>query len=106
MPGVGTLSGNETITGTRLGWRGLGMPAPTKFRFTAAAGNYTAEMTGLITSELGPGLHGWTIRGYGALDLSDSRGNRGRLSLDRSGWAMVGTTTSNGRVVELTQRLG
>ncbi len=105
MPGVGILTGAETITGTTVGWRGLGMPAPTTFRFSAEQGDYAAEMTGLITSELGPGLRGWSIRGYGALDLSDNQGNRGRLSLDRSGWVMVGITTQAGSVLELKNKL-
>ena len=79
-----TFRGTETITGTTVGLRGLGMPAPSKFTFTS--GNYTAEFTGILTSELALSLFGNTrIRAYGFLNLKDSAGNTGRLDLTRSG---------------------
>jgi hypothetical protein len=83
--GVGTLTGAETITGTTVGLRGLGMPAPSTFAFVSADGNYRAQLGGTITSELAPRIGAWRIRGYGSLDLSDSAGNHGRLVLDRAG---------------------
>jgi hypothetical protein len=84
MPNRDTFRGSETITGTTVGWRGLGMPAPSKFTFTS--GGYTAEFTGIITSELALSLFGNTrIRAYGHLDLSDNAGNTGCLDLARSG---------------------
>ena len=58
LDGVGTLSGVETITGTTVGLRGLGMPAPTTFKFAAAEGNYHANIMGIITSEL---AQAWAI---------------------------------------------
>lgn len=76
--------GSETITGTTIGIRGLGMPAPSKFTFTS--GNYTAEFSGILTSELALSLFGNTrIRAYGFLNLKDSAGNTGRLDINRAG---------------------
>ena len=77
------LTGDEEITGTTLGLRGLGMPAPSKFKFQS--GNYVAELTGIITSELAISLFGPArIRGYGFLKFHDSAGNSGMLSIDRA----------------------
>ncbi len=84
MPNHDTFRGSETITGTTIGLRGLGMPAPSKFTFFS--GPYTAEFNGIITSELALSLFGNTrIRAYGHLDLKDNAGNSGRLTLSRSG---------------------
>jgi hypothetical protein len=84
MPNGDTFKGSETITGTTIGLRGLGMPAPSRFAFTSGA--YTAEFEGVLTSELALSLLGNTrIRAYGFLDLRDNRGNRGRLELNRAG---------------------
>jgi len=84
MPNGDIFKGAETITGTTVGLRGLGMPAPSKFTFTSGA--YTAEFEGLITSELALSLIGNTrIRAYGFLDLKDNQGNTGRLELNRAG---------------------
>ncbi len=102
---VGTLTGAEKVTGTTVGLRGLGMPAPSLFDFVSDDGAYRAKLTGIITSELAPGLGRWRIRGYGALDLADSAGNRGRLSLDRSGMAFVSVTASDGKQVQVQERL-
>jgi hypothetical protein len=79
-----TFKGSETITGTTIGLRGLGMPAPSKFTFTS--GEYTAEFEGIITSELALSLFGNTrIRAYGFLNIKDNKGNTGRLELNRAG---------------------
>ena len=84
MPNRDIFRGSETITGTTIGLRGLGMPAPSKFTFIS--GNYTAEFTGIITSELALSLFGNTrIRAYGFLNLKDSAGNTGHLDLNRAG---------------------
>jgi hypothetical protein len=84
MPNGDTFKGSETITGTTVGLRGLGMPAPSKFTFTS--GNYTAEFNGIITSELALSLLRSTrIRAYGFLNLKDNKGNTGRLELNRAG---------------------
>jgi hypothetical protein len=84
MPNRDTFRGTETITGTTVGLRGLGMPAPSKFTFTS--GSYAAEFTGIITSELALSLFGNTrIRAYGFLNLKDNAGNTGRLDLNRAG---------------------
>ena len=78
------FQGSETILGTTIGWRGLGMPAPSNFVFTSKA--YEARLYGTLTSELALSLFGNTkIRGYGSLDFSDSEGNEGHLDLSRQG---------------------
>lgn len=82
--GSAVFSGREEITGTTIGLRGLGMPAPSQFNFTC--GGYQAALTGVITSELALSLFGRTrIRAHGFLNLSDSAGNNGKLQLDRNG---------------------
>ena len=84
MPNGDTFKGSEEITGTKVGLRGLGMPAPSRFTFTS--GDYIAELIGIITSELALSLVGNTrIRAYGSLNFKDSLGNTGRLELNREG---------------------
>ena len=84
MPNGDTFKGSETITGTTVGLRGLGMPAPSKFTFTS--GSYIAEFNGILTSELALSLFRNTrIRAYGFLEIKDNKGNAGRLELNRSG---------------------
>jgi len=84
MPNGDTFLGSEIITGTTVGFRGLGMPAPSKFKFESAS--YTAEFEGVITSELGLSLFGNTrIRAYGNLNFKDNQDNHGHLELNRSG---------------------
>lgn len=82
--GSAVFSGREEITGTTVGLRGLGMPAPSQFDFVCGA--YQAKLTGVITSELAISLFGRTrIRAYGFLNLADNVGNSGKLELDRNG---------------------
>lgn len=82
MPDVSVFTGREEITGTTVGLRGLGMPAPSKFCFES--GDYSAELTGVLTSELALSLIGRTrIRAHGFLNFNDSADNTGKLSLDR-----------------------
>jgi hypothetical protein len=84
MPNGDVFNGREEITGTIVGLRGLGMPAPS--RFTFKSGEYVAELTGVITSELALSLVGRTrIRAYGSLNFKDNLGNVGRLELQRDG---------------------
>ncbi len=83
LPNEDIFSGSEEITGTTVGLRGLGMPAPSKFNFKS--GNYSADLSGLLTSELALSLIGRTrIRAYGFLNFSDNSGNSGKLSIDRN----------------------
>ena len=83
-----TFHGSETILGTTIGLRGLGMPAPSKFIFNA--GGYQAEFTGTLTSELALSLFGNTkIRAYGSLDFKDNAGNTGHLELSRQGYVTI-----------------
>jgi hypothetical protein len=83
MPNGSIFSGNEEISGTTVGLRGLGMPAPSKFNFKS--GDYTAELTGLLTSELALSLIRRTrIRAYGFLNFNDNAANTGKLTLDRN----------------------
>jgi len=88
LPDGSAFSGNEEITGTTFSLRGLGMPAPSKFNFTS--GNYSADLTGILTSELALSIFGNTrIRAYGFLNLRDSAGNTGKLKLERNGDALI-----------------
>jgi hypothetical protein len=83
LPDGSAFSGNEEITGTTIGLRGLGMPAPSIFQFRA--GNYSAELRGILTSELALSLIGPTrIRAYGFLNFHDSAENAGMLNIDRN----------------------
>ena len=83
MPNGDVFSGSEEITGTTVGLRGLGMPAPSKFNFKS--GGYSADLTGILTSELALSLLGRTrIRAYGFLNFNDSANNSGKLSIDRN----------------------
>jgi len=90
LPNGDTFSGGEQITGTTVGLRGLGMPAPSRFQFVSQDGRYQATLMGLITSELALSLLGRTrIRAYGFLDLNDNLGNTGRLEFNRAGQVSV-----------------
>ena len=83
MPNGDVFSGNEEITGTTVGLRGLGMPAPSKFNFKS--GEYSADLTGILTSELALSLIGRTrIRAHGFLNFNDNANNSGKLSIDRN----------------------
>jgi len=93
MPNSDVFQGKEEITGTTVGLRGLGMPAPSRFTFTS--GEYTVELTGIITSELALSFIGRTrIRAYGSLNFKDNLGNTGRLELKRDGSLTI-TQNSN-----------
>jgi hypothetical protein len=84
MPDGSTFYGGEEITGTTIGLRGLGMPAPSRFHYEA--GSYRAELTGILTSELALSIFGNTrIRGYGFLNFNDSAGNSGKANVERDG---------------------
>jgi len=84
MPNGDRFQGSETITGTTVGLRGLGMPAPSQFTFVS--GDYQVKLTGTITSELVLSLFGRTrIRAYSFLNFEDNMGNSGKLELDRAG---------------------
>jgi hypothetical protein len=84
MPSGDTFKGSEEITGTTLGLRGLGMPAPSRYTFTS--GEYQAELSGLITSELVVTfIRPTRIRAYGSLNFKDNLGHIGRLELTRRG---------------------
>ncbi len=99
MPNGDVFSGSEEITGTTVGLRGLGMPAPSKFNFKS--GNYIADLTGLLTSELALSLIGRTrIRAYGFLNFNDNTGNTGKLSIDRSNQIKL---EINGKQVQTNQ---
>ena len=83
LPNGDIFSGDEDITGTTVGLRGLGMPAPSKFHFRSDA--YEANLTGILTSELALSfIRGTRIRAYGFLNFNDNAGNSGKLTLDRA----------------------
>jgi hypothetical protein len=94
------FSGGEEITGTTVSLRGLGMPAPSRFSYREAGGVYTAQLTGLITSELIPGfIRPSRIRAHGTLDLRDNAGNSGTLKLSRNGEALASIADATGVVI-------
>jgi hypothetical protein len=98
------FSGEERITGTTVSLRGLGMPAPARFSFVSADGTYTAQVIGLITSELRPGWLGDArIRAHGTLELRDNAGQTGTLRLSRDGEAQV-TVAARNRTVSLRRQ--
>ena len=105
LPDGGRLVGNEKILGTTVGFRGLGMPAPSRFEFTNANGTYQATATGIIHSELAPGLGQWKVRGYGDLQLEDNQGNRGFLQLDRDGKISIQIQSETGEKYSQTIQL-
>jgi hypothetical protein len=98
LPDGDRVTGQEFITGTTVGLRGLGMPAPSTFNFNSATGGYRAEVYGVIHSELAPGWGRWQVRGYGELTLTDNTGNHGRLVLDRRGRAEAEVEAPDGEV--------
>jgi hypothetical protein len=82
MPNGDIFSGSEQITGTTVSLRGIGMPAPSKFNFKS--GDYSVELTGVLTSELALSLIGKTrIRAYGFLNFNDNVNNTGKITVDR-----------------------
>jgi hypothetical protein len=88
MPDGAVFEGTESITGTTIGLRGLGMPAPSKFEYRCA--EYEAKLKGLLTSELALSLFGNTrIRAYGKLELEDNAGNSGSIEVERNGQARL-----------------
>ncbi len=100
MPDGGVFSGNEEITGTTIGLRGLRMPAPSRFRFQS--GDYEAEFAGIITSELALSIFRKTrIRGYGFLNARDNAGNAGKISVERDSTV---TLEINGEAVNMAHK--
>ena len=88
MPDGAVLDGIESITGTTIGLRGLGMPAPSQFAYRC--GEYEAKLGGLLTSELTLSLLGNTrIRAHGMLNFQDNAGNSGSIQVERSGQARL-----------------
>ena len=88
MPDGAILDGTESITGTTIGLRGLGMPAPSQFAYRC--GEYEAKLSGLLTSELTLSLLGNTrIRAHGMLNFQDNAGNSGSIQVERSGLARL-----------------
>jgi ligand-binding SRPBCC domain-containing protein len=99
----GVFTGSETILGTTVSLRGLGMPAPSAYEYRLPEPGYSARLAGTITSELSPRLlRSVQVRGFGSLDLEDSSGNTGRVSLDRSGRLHVAVSRPDGSVREST----
>jgi hypothetical protein len=98
------ITGSEQILGTRVGLRGLGMPAPSNFLFESSTG-YKATATGLISSELAPGLGRWRVRGYAELTIEDNLGNQGQITLDRKGRLKIVVNSPDGKEFSKTDKL-
>ena len=98
LPHGSSFTGSEEITGTTVGLRGLGMPAPSQFKFEADG--YSAELTGILTSELALSILGKTrIRAYGFLNFNDQANNTGTVKLDRNNQVEL---TINGKVWQVS----
>jgi hypothetical protein len=106
LPGVCAFEGREEITGTTVGIRGLGMPAPSRFvlRTVPPLAPWEATAIGLITAELAPRLGGTLVRGHGSLDLRDDRGTRGTVVLERTGVATARVEGPDATVVRRSFR--
>lgn len=105
LDGVGEIKGHEEITGTTVGLRGLGMPAPSVFHFTSADGSYEADAVGIITSELAPRIGVWRIRAYGSLNLRDNQGNQGVVNLTREGESKAEVRGTDKQIISLHLQL-
>jgi hypothetical protein len=82
------------------------MPAPSRYDYQSAAGNYKASAVGTIHSELAPRLFAaWQIRGYGSLQLSDNLGQKGTARLDRAGNIQIHLLTTDERQVRASFQL-
>lgn len=104
MPDGAQVKGQETILGTTVGLRGLGMPAPSFYEYVSADEHYHAIAQGIINSELVPGFlfTSTKVRGYGDLDVSDNQNHSGKLKLTRQAQMIVQITTE-GKTVYNTQ---
>jgi hypothetical protein len=113
VPGIGTVTVDEEISGTTAGIHGLGMPAPSRIAFVsdvslgadASREPLRAEAIGILTTELAPRPFGWIVRGHGSLALSDSTGDDGLLRLGRDGWADLEVRSTDGRTFVLRRRV-
>lgn len=105
LPNGGKISGEERILGTTVGLRGLGMPAPSQFKFEDPGSGYKAFASGTVHSELAPGLGRWRIRGYADLQLEDNLGFRGSLVLDRKGQIEIEIIAEDGSIFETSLQL-
>ncbi len=105
LPDVGTLAGARISTGNTLSLNRLDAPALSIFNFTSTDEAYHAKLVGILMIE--PALCPGRSRtcAIGTLDLSDSAGNRGRLTLDSSGIVFVSVTTPDGTNIHSLERL-
>lgn len=112
LPKVGVYESSERVLGTTVGFRGLGMPAPSTFSFDVDASGRRAGLAawrgtarGTVTTELAPSLRGSRIRAYGSLDLHGSDGSRGRAEISRDGQVRVEIRDPRGGVLHLNAPL-
>lgn len=105
LPGVGTLAGARTSTGNTLSLNKLDAPALSIFDFTSTDEAYHAKLVGILMSEPAPCSGRTRTCAFGTLDLSDSAGNRGRLTLDSSGLVFVSVTSPDGTHIHSLERL-
>lgn len=108
LPGIGAFLANEQVLGTTVGFRGLGMPAPSRLSFEVdesgrAAGlvSWRGEAIGTIVTELAPTIGGSKVRAYGSLELRGSDGSRGTVRFDREGLLIVEVTDPQGDTLRL-----
>lgn len=74
----------ETAEPSKISFRGWVMPVAYDVRFTTVDRAYEVQLKGTIIREIIPGFVGpWHIRAHGQLNLKDSAGNKGTLTLTR-----------------------
>ena len=112
VPGIGVFIANEQVLGTTIGFRGLGMPAPSRLSFEVddsgrAAGlvAWHGEAIGTIVTELAPTIGGSKVRAYGSLELRGSDGSTGRVRLDRDGLLVAEVVDPGGDSLRLSAPL-
>ena len=112
LPGIGVCIANEQVLGTTIGFRGLGMPAPSRLSFEVddsgrAAGlvAWRGEAIGTIVTELAPTIGGSKVRAYGSLELRGSDGSTGRVRLDRDGLLVAEVVDPGGDSLRLSAPL-
>lgn len=112
IPEIGVVVAQERVLGTTVGFRGLGMPAPTTLRFevdgsgrAAGLAEWRGEARGTITTELALRLRGTRVRAYGSLQLRGSDGSTGVVRFDRDGSLVVEVVDPRRDTLRLTAPL-
>jgi hypothetical protein len=100
MPDGGRFSGCDQTHESRLGVRGWVHPSNAHYSYLSADGDYQAQCEGDISREIMPRIAGpWHSRALGSLELKDSRGNVGHLTLQRNAHAIITVSCCSGKTI-------